>query len=1473
MNKTATYYLLTILLLVSCVLFNQKQLQATEILRFEHYNTSRGLSQNAVTSVLCDSKGFLWIGTNNGLNRFDGNKFRVFMNEEKGHQNFTHNRVVDIWEDLHGFIWFETHDGHYHYFDPVSERFSSLSYLFSDVEEGHAVFSEFLQYSEDEIWIGLSNKGVVRLRYNPQNRSYKESHYTSRGIHAISNEKISFIRADQNGNIWIGTQRGLTLVEKESLQNEEPSFGHLFISHSFTAMIETATELWFGTREDGILKFQKSGQLYTFINSTASPSLKSDEISNLHITKNGTILTSFFHNGMQIFNPRNNRWNDVELHGEQVDQIYEDRYNKVWITTENFGITGFDLESNFSEFHQFMDPQQSTLPDSERHVFFEDSQNNLWIGAHEGALNLYDRKKSDFIQFKNNPKNPNSISSNIVLAITEDHSGQIWVGTGQFQGGLEKIILKYPAFDHLLPQPQSSHISDNIVRALFEDPQGRIWAATKAGRLHVFDNKEKTHVFDHFKTADERLTAVNIYAILLDKSGYLWLGSKGKGLFVSHSPLASYSNLNDLSFINYQTIHDDPESINNNNIYALVEDHFGNIWVGTYGNGISIAQKQNNDTYKFRQITTENSNLSSNLVRHILADSKDRIWVATGYGLNLIENPSLEQPLEIRNFYAGIDSSTISLNDIIHLHEDKSGRIWLATYGGGINVIDSVHSETAIFQKYDQISGLSNNVVYSIVDDASGNFLWFSTENGLSRFNLKMETFEVFNTNNGLNFNSFSENTSLRGSDGTLYFGGFMGIEVINPEKITIPKWNHKVELTDFQLFNKEVPIGPGQPLKKSIPFTQNITLKHFQSSFSFEFSTMDYLDPDKNQYAYKLENFDPDWNIVSNQRKAIYTNLSPGDYTFRVRATGRSGEWVDNERSLQITILPPWHKTKWAFLLYSVLIVLLVYVVTSTISKINQYRNDLQIERRVNEMKLRFFTNISHEIRTPLTLIIGPIEDMLKKDLDNNDKPKIDIIRKNAMRMLQLTSQLLDFRKIQNNKMTLKVKEFNIIDFTKAIYESFVPLANHKKINYQFSTTLEEFNICADPSKLDTIIYNLLSNALKFTEAEKAVELIIQQDPSDQYIEITVRDEGRGIADKDLPHLFERFTILSGEELAGTGIGLSLSNELARLHHGEIFVSSEVNKGSNFTLRLKTGTAHFEGDQKIIWTNEDTTILPTIEHAVEDVLSQKTTNSHITPMEKRPLVLVVEDNQEIGEYICQSLCPEYASSLAANGEEAIRLLNTQSPDLIISDVMMPVMDGIEMTRCIKENFETSHIPIILLTAKSGVEDQIAGVEQGADAYIVKPFNSSYLKAVSSNLIEQRRQVITKFRDNKTINPNTLNVNSKDEEFLQKLISYVEENHSEEFTIEELADTLCVSRTVFYNKVKGLTGQSPVEFVRQLKLKIAAHLLIQGYNVSEAAIKVGFSDARYFSRQFKALFGHLPSKHVEKNSQSPQAQD
>lgn len=1454
---------LTLLLL----LFFQSNLFASqEILRFEHYNTSRGLSQNTVTSILCDSKGFLWVGTNNGLNRYDGNKFRVFMSEENGVQNFTHNRVVHIWEDTQGYIWFETHDGHYHYFDPVREVFTSLSSYFSDDEAYHQLFTGFLQYSDHEIWIGTATKGVFQLTFDADFHTYNINTFTTNGLQTISNNHINFINKDFNKNIWIGTDQGLTFIQRNNTATDPLRLEHLFTDHTFTSMIETATELWFGTNDAGILSFKKGSQRYTYIDQQTSRGLESNQISKLYITKTGMVYAAFFNGGLQRFDSRTKTWHNIQLKGEHITSFYEDRLNKLWVTTEEFGVNCIDADTGITNHYVFFNPAESIIPDEERHVFYEDSKDNLWIGTHEGGLNLFDREAQNFIHFRNNPNDPNSISTNIVLSIAEDHSGQLWVGTGQFQGGLERIVLREPAFEHLIPSTDNKHISDNVVRAVYEDEFSHIWMGTKSGKLHIFDKSRKIHTFDRFPTQNGQLTGVNVYSILTDQKGYLWIGSKGRGLLVSQKPLANYHQISNITFTNYQPIENDSTSLSHINVYSLVEDKNGDIWVGTYGNGINKVINHTNGSRTFQRINSKNSDLSSDLVRDLLSDHQGRLWVATGHGLNLIEDVSdSKKKPKVRTFFSGLDTHSMSLNDVIHLFEDSQNKIWLATFGGGVNRLDTLTTNSALFTKFDQATGLSNNVVYGILEDADG-YMWFSTENGLSRLNKLNNTIEVFNSNNGLIFNSFSENTCYKSKSGLLYFGGFFGVEVINPAKIMITPFHKQVELTDFNLFNKEVQIGGESPLSKGISFTQSIVLKHFQNSFSFEFSAMDYLDTEKTQYAYRLDNFDKDWNYVNNLRKASYTNVSPGNYTFRVKATDRNGEWAKTERTLLIEILPPWYKTTWAFFLYSATILLLLYIIFSTVYKINRYRNDLKIERRVNDEKLRFFTNISHELRTPLTLIIGPIEDLLKKTLlDNSDKPKLEIIARNGRRMLQLTTQLLDFRKIQNNKMNLKINEFDMVSFTKTIYESFIPLANHKNIDYQFNTTVETALVWGDPSKLDTVIYNLISNALKFTDANKKVEVAIQTSQSNNEIEVVVTDQGRGIANENLSELFKRYTILSGEELAGTGIGLSLAFELAKLHHGNIKVDSELSKGSTFTLQLKLGKEHFLNDNEVVWNHTTTTTESVKESTFEVAETAKATDteSFEEPYSQLPLILVVEDNHEIGEYICRSLSPDFSCCLASNGEEALDLLKSRSPNLIISDIMMPVMDGLELTKKVREDFSTSHIPIILLTSKASVKDQILGVEQGADMYITKPFNSGFLKASAKNILQQRSNLIKKFRDNKTIDPSSLKVNNKDEEFLQKLIEFVENNYSEDFTIETLANEMCVSRTVFYNKVKGLTGLSPVEFVRQLKLKISAHLITQGYNVSEAAIKVGFTDTRYFSRQFKAFFGHLPSKHIE----------
>ncbi|MEN9445107.1 MAG: hypothetical protein RIS47_1998, partial [Bacteroidota bacterium] len=714
---------------------------------------------------------------------------------------------------------------------------------------------------------------------------------------------------------------------------------------------------------------------------------------------------------------------------------------------------------------------------------------------------------------------------------------------------------------------------------------------------------------------------------------------------------------------------------------------------------------------------------------------------------------------------------------------------------------------------------------------------------------------------------NFSENTCFTKQNGNLIFGGSMGFIEIDPQKFVVTSQLTTVELTTFFLFNKEIAVGENDtPLKQSIPFTTNITLNNNQSSFSIEYVALCQSDQAQVSYAFMLQNFEKDWNYVGNQTKATYTNLSPGKYTFRVKATLRSGRWDQPERILEITILPPWYKTWWAFTIWLVLIAAILWAIRNTLLKLNHYRRDLQVEKRVNQVKLQFFTNISHEIRTPLTLIIGPIEELISdKATAGATKPKLQIIHKNAKRMLLLTNQLLDFRKIQNNKMKIKVRQFDLVRFAKEIYENFGTMAQHKKIDYQFYSQKENLLIWADPSKIDIIIFNLLSNALKFTSAGKKVSLSLVFETK-THVAIQIKDQGKGIPEKLQPELFTRYTILSNNEQSGTGIGLSLSYELAKLHGGDILVNSTEGEGSLFTLKIPIEKEQYLVNSNAVVIEKD---IEQVIHSTTGIYTEEDTEQADTPTENKTTqltALVVEDTPEILEYICNSLQPEFYAIRATNGEEALKMAQTQPIDIIITDLMMPVMDGLELTRKLKSNFDTSHIPIVMLTARTTINDQIEGIGMGAEAYISKPFNTNYLKTVCINLIKQRQKLIDRFTSNKNIEPGQLKIQSKDEDFLQKLVEYIQQHYSDEIVIDHLAEHCCLSRTVFYNKLKGLTGLSPVEFLREMKLKIAIQLLEKGYNVSEVAFKVGFNDVKYFSRQFKAQFGYPPSKHTAPDS-------
>jgi len=1435
-----------------------------DIFRFERIGSEEGLSQNTAFSILFDSKGFMWVGTYNGLNRYDGYEFKIYRSSSENGSNFTNNRVIKLWEDKRGFIWLETYDGYYHFFNPESEVFTSIPY-YEGSEVKNGAMQIFVQYSDDIILLGSEVSGLYYLRYDPSRETYIVKNYTDKSENALINPSVRFIHKDAAANLWIGTGNGINYIASDNIGDENLSFIPQYTGILFTSICETKKDLWFGTDKQGIITFDKNSHISGHLTTIDGIGQGYESISHLFLTKNRMIIAGIKGNGVMITDSTGLTWKKINFHSSNLGAVYEDRTGNIWLTAVEFGATRIDMKSLISEYYELTPKETKPLTDLERPQFFEDSKGNLWLGLHGSGLAFFNREDDKFEFYRNDPKNANTISSNFIHCITEDQSGQLWVGTGQVVGGIEKVVFQNSAFEHYLPEKNSMDILDNVARAILEDNNKYLWVATKAGRLHLYDStlKQTDVLLSLPGIGNESLRNIT-YSLFIDKKGYLWIGSKGYGLAVTTKPLNKFThNYKNIEFRRFEYSEKDSSSISNNNIYSICQDQSENIWIATYGAGLNLVTDPYNNNTRFIHINQQNSNLSTNLLRHILVDITGNLWIATTFGLNLLEKKNIDSSnFRFKVFlHSPADDKSLIYNDIIHIFQDSRGKLWFGTYGGGADMLQEFDGQRATFKHFGSEILPGYGIIFGILEDNEGK-VWFSTENGLIRLDPLSESSEIYNNFNGLGFNNFSENTCYKRSDGSLVFGGNLGIEVIKPENI-VPLVNEThIELTKFLLFNREVSTYQKEsPLRKSISFSDNIILKYFQSSFSIDYSALDFLDPGKNEYSYKLDNFDKNWNNVGNQHRATYTNLSPGKYVFRVKTVQRIGKSTSGERILKINITPPWWRTLPAYALYSIILIIIGISIYNTITRINRYKNALIIEKKVNEYKLQFFTNISHEIRTPLTLIIGPLEDMLQEsDISNKKRLQMEIMLKNARRMLHLTNQLLDFRKVQNNKMVLKIKKIDIIAFTREIFNSFVPLANHKGITCTFETQFDSFWLYADPNKLDTIIYNIISNALKFTNTGKKVSIKIEDSENNNSIDISVTDEGPGIPQKSLADIFTRYTILSNRELAGTGIGLSLSYELARLHKGNILITSAVGKGSTFTIRLLKGYDHFLGAGDIE-KEESFETGKYFEHINEDFNDFDEDEIPEPDRSDKNMILVIEDNQEILNYICQSLKSFFICIGARNGSEGLQLAKSLSPDVIITDIMMPGMDGMEMTRLLKEDFDTSHIPVIMLTSKSDLKDQIEGIETGAEAYIVKPFSMEYLKTVAGNLINQRNNVIARFIDKKTEISVMGKVNSKDEEFLVHLISFIENNYSKDLSIDLLSAECNVSRTVFYNKIKGLTGSSPIDFVRKIKLRIAANLLEKGYNVSEVAFKMGFNDVKYFSRLFKNQFGYSPSKH------------
>ncbi|MFA4869354.1 MAG: two-component regulator propeller domain-containing protein [Pedobacter sp.] len=1429
--------------------------------KIEHYSTEDGLSHDGITTIIKDSDGFIWFGTWDGINRFDGENFVNYKTRPGDSSNLKLNRVDNIVEDKDGYLWLEVYDNQVYRFDKRNKKFLSVGGILAEKKINKILFNGISLAENGYICLSTLNQGIFIVK-NAEGDQLKINRYGSdigQGFQLPSN-RINFLHADQQDQLWVGTENGLSLLRLDAsgiYRSSRISSG-LLQTDAYTCIAEDQFNIWYGTAEGWLIRYEKSS--HRFSKEKISP----NRLNKILPSKNGKCLYITAGNTLLTANLSGQRIAKAELFGTYLMlSIYEDKSGLLWIEPEKHGLIKYDPKKETFKYF-FQENDANFFNSAKDYKVFEDHTGRIWTSMKGGGFGYYDPVNEVIEYFFNKPRSTDHKFSNIVGNSYFDPAGILWLSTRD--RGLEKIIFQKNDFKHWLLEENTANKSDNEVRGVYSDRKKRLWIGVKSGRLYVYDKgKPLKNIFVNMPAAGFGL----IYTFMEDRNGIMWLGTKGNGLFRA-VPIDGAANQYKLT--HYRADRRDVNSLSSDLIYALLEDKSGRIWVATYEQGINLISDAGGNA-RFVNVFNSFKNYPSGSlkVRHLAEDKVGKIWLATTNGLVIFNPKGKATANYIFNTYGKIagDQESLGNNDVQYIYRDTRNRMWLGTSGGGLNMVTAVSDKKLKVKVFTKENGLPSDYVLSIVEDNMQN-LWLATENGIARLNTVHETFRSYDSYDGLPKTGFSEAASLKLPDGELFFGCINGYITFNPAAITDQKISAKMALTNFQINNKEVNLNGKRPnLNIDINEVKQIDLNYNENIISIDFAVLDYRSGNKLQYAYRLNGFDTEWQSVKNQRRATYTNLPPGNYLFEVKSMNADLYESLPAKKLAIHIAPPPWRTAWAYILYVVLLGVLIEIARRITFTVIRLRNKIALEQRLTELKLRFFTNISHELRTPLALIVNPIEEISRHEiLSVRGRDYINVVMRNADRMVRFINQLLYFRKTQSGKMSLKISHTDIIGLVHHIVGHFLELAKEKQIEVLVIAKVKDLYAWVDTEKIDIVIYNLLANALKFTSKNSIVRIKIDENQSEDLFTIHVIDQGPGVPEDKLEDIFELYYELDkdpGNNLEGTGIGLALCKEIVLLHHGKIEAQNNPDKGLGVKVTLKLGKAHFKNAENI----SDAVFDDVVTHVHQQVVAVPTVERSINQAHaNRPVVLIVDDNGELRQFLADQLSEFYHVLEAADGKQGLKIAVELIPDLILSDVMMPIMDGIQMLDHLKTNENTSHIPVILLTAKSSVENQIEGLSYGADYYIVKPFQTAFILASIANLLKQRQKVFESLLpDHKIIalSPGEICITSKDEVFLKDIIAIVEKGMVDpDFNIELVAESIGMSRTTFYKKFKSLTNLTPVEFVRQMRLKRAKQFLDTGeHNVSEIAYAVGFNNAKYFGRCFKEDYGISPSEYLK----------
>jgi len=1337
-----------------------------------------------------------------------------------------------------------------------------------DVSFSQSMISSIHQTKKGFVWIGTANGLISYDGYN-----FLRYVYNKDILNTISNSHINVILEDSENQLWIGTNNGLNLFNKK-----ENSFlrvdvlkvkgGRNYIS---SIIQDDHKRIWVGTF-GGIKRLNKKKYVLEEIsNDHNSPFRKSRVLSLFYNNKYGVLAGTA--KGLECFDPKNGSkkklpqtlGNNTVLLKSKIWKIIQEKNGDLWFATETNGVFHYSEARNSVTNYVLDFNNRKSLSSNWVNDIVQVNENTIWFATKNG-LSVFKKDKNTFTNYRHNPLKSASLSDDDVKCFLKDRHGDIWIGTNG--GGVnffQKTNTNFSTITEVIPP--NFGLNNAMVNAVAKETDGSLWVGTNGGglnHLNFKNNKNTTYLIDHFEKTVNMITS-----LVHQNSQNLYCGTF-KGLFRFNKTTRTFSRI---------SLSQKDSKENERPITSLLMDN-GDLWVGTNGNGLKkITQDGTIESY---MADGTGNSISDNFITDI-ANRNNGLWIATQYGLNFFD----KRLKKVTKVYKTGGKSGLPNNSLTVMFTDSKGRFWIGAESGGINLLNE---KSGRFFEINKAKGFTDETIKSITEDAQGN-IWVSDNNLLYKIRTKkfkavpgISDFEItsYSSKDGLKVKQFSNNSALKMNNNELTFGSSNGLIIFSPSKLIKTEDKTEIVLTKLIVNNEEIKPGNKDiPLDNYISETSEITLGHDQGYIGLEFSAMNFVNPEKNEYAYKLESsFNKDsWHNIGSQHYINLTNLNSGTYTLKIRTSDAGGKWNPSIKTLKITMLPPWWQTWWAYIFYFGLLAagsvyLFRFFRNRELLKQAFYLEQVEKERQeeLYKMKLDFFTNVSHEIRTPLTLISGPVEELLSgAEKNSNLEHKLKVIKNNSDRLLKLVNELMDFRKAEKGSMKIYCEQQDIVSFCFDIYESFRGFAVEKKIDYKFVLNINTALIYFDKNQMEKVIYNLLSNAFKFTSKNGRITLAVEQKEESDSIEIKVKDNGIGIPENRKKKIFKNFFQLDdrGSANLGSGIGLALSKSIVELHHGEIKVQTEAdaNFTTIFTITLKKGKDHFKKSQIVESAIAVTETASPISDVVTEVDIYETDYAEELEGNTKKTILVIDDNEEVLSFIFDILHVDYRVLKFTNGQSALDYMDKEIPDLIVSDVMMPEMDGFELCKILKTSLNTNHIPVILLTAKSSTINRIEGLSTGADSYISKPFSIEELKLTILNLLSSKEIMRQKYGEKFITDSVQENLNTPEGLFVKKLTQIIESNiDNPEFDVNDLVKEIGMSRTVLYKKVQTLTNHSVAGFMKNMRLKKAASLLLNTtYSVSEVTYMVGFNDRKHFSKEFKKFYNVSPT--IYKSSQ------